>query len=124
VDGLEETGAVRHRLVTDPCYDPRETQLLPRDSPRKFASEAAARRLPGRPSSLFELLVLHGLKQVSRRCASRWLGSTEFRTRGKPMSEPDDLREFEQAAAMADRLAELDREHAANVAELARRLQA
>jgi hypothetical protein len=40
------------------------------------------------------------------------------------MSEPDDLREFEQAAAMADRLAELDREHAANVAELARRLQA
>jgi hypothetical protein len=42
VDGPEETGAVRHRLVTDPCYDLRETQLLAR-----FPAEVRERS--GRP---------------------------------------------------------------------------
>jgi len=36
---------------------------------------------------------------------------------------PDDLREFEQAAARADEMAAFERQHAANIAELARRLQ-
>jgi hypothetical protein len=40
----------------------------------------------------------------------------------KPL--PDDLAEFEAAAAMADDMAAIDRRHAAEVGELVRRLQA
>jgi hypothetical protein len=37
---------------------------------------------------------------------------------------PDDLQHFESAATVADQLAEFDRAHAAQVGELARRLEA
>jgi len=49
-------------------------------------------------------------------------GAGQFVAKRAPL--PDDLREFEQAAARADELAAMERQHAAAVAEIARRLQA